>query len=482
MATESPGAFGQATSAAATRPSSDQAAARGTLYCNPLSLTMKAATGAGFSDHAGKPRVQSLADPTVFKHGGKYYLYATGGAAWVSSDLVHWEYHAVTFPEPGRPIAPSIVEYKGTFYAVGNASTMYRSQDPLGPWESLGHVQDENGQRVHWADWMLFLDDDGVMYCYHNSDKGIGTDGVFVTKLDPKAEFARTLGPTINCFAFNPEHLWERRGEKNEFPHESWIEAPWLTRHAGKYYLQYSAPGTEYTTYAVGLYVGDSPRGPFTYDPASPILRGKGLLNGTGHHAVVEGPDGQMWVIYHVLIGNESGFERRLALDRVVFDQAGRMTMAGPTEVPQWGPLAQQRGAAGLVNLSADGKFTCDGAARGHGAEAAFDDRIRTWWEPETAGGGHWLSADLGAVCKLQAARTIFYHAGPFKYLVEASVDGRQWTQVVDNSANALAEGNAFDTFEMVEGRYVRLTITGKPEGTPIRVIEFTVFGAARGR
>jgi len=58
-------------------------------YVNPLVM-----------ENAGR-----LADSTVIKFQGKYYLYLTGGimsagnsgsAVWSSEDLVHWEYHKVS--------------------------------------------------------------------------------------------------------------------------------------------------------------------------------------------------------------------------------------------------------------------------------------------------------------------------------------------------------------------------------------------------
>ena len=43
-----------------------------------------------------------------------------------------------------------------------------------------------------------------------------------------------------------------------------------MTKHDGKYYLQYACPGTQYNTYADGVYVGDGPLGPFTLQKSNP--------------------------------------------------------------------------------------------------------------------------------------------------------------------------------------------------------------------
>lgn len=45
-----------------------------------------------------------------------------------------------------------------------------------------------------------------------------------------------------------------------------------MTKYQEKYYLQYSVPGTEYNVYADGVYVSDSPLGPFTLAKNNPYL------------------------------------------------------------------------------------------------------------------------------------------------------------------------------------------------------------------
>ena len=57
-----------------------------------------------------------------------------------------------------------------------------------------------------------------------------------------------------------------------------------MNKISGKYYLQYSAPGTEFKTYADGVYVADKPAGPFTYALYSPFsFKPTGFICGAGH-------------------------------------------------------------------------------------------------------------------------------------------------------------------------------------------------------
>ena len=56
----------------------------------------------------------------------------------------------------------------------------------------------------------------------------------------------------------------------------------------GRYYLQYSANGTQYRNYAIGCFISDSPLGPFVPQKRNPILIHKGgLVNGCAHHSIV---------------------------------------------------------------------------------------------------------------------------------------------------------------------------------------------------
>ncbi|CAF0750033.1 unnamed protein product, partial [Rotaria sordida] len=66
-------------------------------------------------------------------------------------------------------------------------------------------------------------------------------------------------------------HGWERFGEN----------------HGDKY----AAPGTEFNVYGDGVYISDSPLGPYRYAPNNPIsYKSDGFMNGAGHGSTVIGP------------------------------------------------------------------------------------------------------------------------------------------------------------------------------------------------
>jgi len=476
-------------------------------YVNPLVM-----------ENAGR-----LADPTVIKFRGAYYLYLTGGvspggslgaAVWSSEDLVRWEHHLVSIPQ-GRGIsAPTAFEYEGYVYLTGNDSGLFRSRNPLGPFEFFGDFIDEHGhrleRRLHGAcggcedggvfDPAVFVDDDSRVYLYY---AGGGTDGVYGVELD-RNDLRKFAGPYEHFFRFEPSHVWERYGSRNEMSAESWIEGPWMTKHDGTYYLQYAAPGTDWITYGVGVYTSDDPLGPFSYYEGSPILvHHGGLINGSGHHSVVEGPGGSLWAIYTLLYRNWNRmFERRIGMDPVGFDAQGNMVIGGPSETPQWAPGVEAEpwkgNHSGSIPLSQDKNYVVSSESPGRNAPYAFDNSARTWWAPADDDSAPWLELDLAAGWSqnyvVDSARILFAlpegdvedESSPNnsgdgsrvrRYKIEVSLDGDAFTTVVDKADNGVDNAVEFDEISPVACRYVRLSITGWPEGLPSGVVEFTVFG-----
>jgi len=453
----------------------------------------------------------SLADPTVIQFDGRYYLYATGGlgpdtSIWASDDLVEWEHHVARFEGHETSDAPAAFVYRDHVYVAGNGTGLFRSSSALGPFEYLGDFSDHQGRRPDWGecpgcedggffDPTFFVDDDERLYLYY---AGPGVEGIYGAELDPE-DPTHLLGPVQLFFAFESDHRWERYGNRNEYSTHSWVEGPWMTERDGTYYLQYSAPGTDWITYAVGVYTSDKPLGPFTYYDGNPVLlHRRGMINGVGHNSIVEGPDGTLWAFYNILYSNWDREEltRRIGMDPVGFDRAGNMIIEGPSETPQWAPGALDtpwRGNdSGSIVLSSDKRDAASSELAGREAPFALDDNIRTSWEPAADDAQPQLDLDLGTESGGQqfivdAARILFpLPQGPRVagdaprargYRIEVSEDGETFTTVVDKSGNTADNAVEFDEIEPVRCRYVRLTITSWPANMPRQVIEFTVFG-----
>lgn len=461
-------------------------------YVNPLPI-----------EDAGR-----LADPAVIRIGDRYFLYLTGGLAWSSDDLTEWAYHPVVMPEGVVITAPGAFAYRGFVYLTGNYAGLYRSRDPLGPFEFFGDFTDANGQRLERElcmgcrnggvfDPMIFVDDDDRVYLYYAGRSANGIYGVELDRDNP----TKFLGPAQHFFQFDSSHVWERYGNHNENVSTSWVEGPWMTKREGTYYLQYVAPGTDMPTYAVGVYTSENPLGPFIYYQGSPILAQRGgLINGTGHHSVVEAKDGSAWAIYTLLYRNWNRmFERRIGMDPVGFDADGNMFIQGPTETPQWAPGVQaepwQDNASGVIPVSEDKSYRVSSEAPGRNAPYAIDNNARTWWIPAAEDTKPWLTLDLSSATEVDpiqtyvvdAVRILFSlpsglkHEGEAarnrRYRIEVSTYGEEFTTVVDKTQNELDHAVEFNEIKPVQCRYVRLTLTGWPERLPMGVLEFTVFG-----
>ncbi len=479
--------------------------AKALRYINPLSIE----------------DTRSIGDPQVLRFQGRYYLFLSGGMVWSSNDLVHWKHEPATMPPGRRVSAPHAFAYKDSLYLTGNDTGLFRARKPKGPWEYIGDFKDEKGNKILLFDVMVFVDDDSRVYVYYS---GRHTEGIYGAELDPK-DLTHFASAPKRFWSFNKDHVWERYGDNNEGTELSWIEAPWMTKHNGTYYLQYSAVGTEWKTYAVGVYTSKHPMGPFTYAPRNPILvHHNGLINGTGHHCVIEGHDGSLWALYTLLYRNWSAFDRRIGMDPIGFDAKGNMFIKGPSETPQWAPGVKAKAAldndSGSIPVSIDRYTWAVSSSRpGRDALYAFDNNVRTWWEPAETDPQPCLMLDLG--CRnsagtnqdpnqefiLDSSRVMFDsvpHTGAsdlvvdghgqwfrsegrgpgpvaFQYRIEVSRDNKTYVTVVDKTGNAAANNVEFDEFQPVQCRYVRLTVTGTAQKRQWGVLEFTVFGKSAG-
>ena len=260
------------------------------------------------------------ADPTVIRYRGKYYMYPTldtrGYHVFVSDDLVHWEQKRGCYTDPrGGAWAPDVFHHaKGDgrlylYYSVdkpggGKLIGVAVADDPLGPFTDKGTLVNDA------IDAHLFQDDDGSMYLYYSAGAEGGSNIVVQPMADPLTKKGE---PTT---LIRPTDEWER--------HRAAIaEGPWMLKHKNVYYLMYSGSGADGPDYAVGYATAKSPAGPFTKYTGNPIAkRGNGVF-GPGHHCVIAGPDGRLWMVYHQQDSERPGWKRFLAIDPLWFDKQG---------------------------------------------------------------------------------------------------------------------------------------------------------------
>ena len=458
-------------------------------YCNPLPMVIG-------------PGGNASGDVSVLEHGGRYYMCCSGGGMWYSNDLLNWELKGTE----NIPGAPDIVEYNGKFYVTGNSDHVFVADDPLGPYTDLGLFKNTGPVENGWNggfDCKIFVDDDNQPYLYW---PGRGVSGIYGVKLDPN-DLTKFMDKPTHLFGFNPMHPWERYGEANEYPTVAWIEGPWVIKRNGIYYLEYSASGTQWKSYAEGYYTATSPLGPYTYAENNPLLRKtEGLVTGTAHGSIVKmaGKD-EWWQFYTIVLGNPPG-GRRIGMDKVTFDENGLMYCT-ITDTPQPAPgTVAKEGVPASIPVTINkatprykslSKFSSQ--KDGYPAAFAADNFSGTVWMPADDDKTPSITFDLGGATefdvvqlfKVDAVRLMFTGTRRgrgaaatypvFKYKLDVSIDGEHFTTVLDKTNNTVCKDTIFEEFNPIGCRFVRLTITDWPKETPLGVIEATVFGIPDG-
>ena len=471
-------------------------------YCNPLAIPNypvgracrsinrgdAAPEGAGWL--AGRmEQYRELADPSVLWHEGKWYLYPSCDMAWISGDNgATWRHHPLNVRDIGY--APTVVRHRDRFLLLASESELYAASSPVGEYQSIGPIVMPVGSNAPGqVDPMLFSDEDGRLYYYWGCSEKDGIWGVELDAMEP----SKIVGEPVKLIAFEPDlHPWECVGEWNQNPAKGWVEGAWMFKRQGRYYLTYSAAGTENRTYAMGCYVGSNPLGPFSAQKRNPILRKtEGLVTGTGHGCVVEGPGEEIWAFYTIRAGVAHFLERRIGMDRAVIDDSGELHVPDATSMPQWAPGRTPAGgrnaSPGWLPLNSGTLALGSSSAPNLAGRLAVNEDLRTWWQPEARDARPTLTSFLSAPAMLRAARVVWRDIGmdtrnailpgPFRYRIEAETPAGDWVTLIDRMEST--EDLLVDYRECpptVAGK-VRLVIAGWPPGITPAVVDFTVFG-----
>ena len=490
-----------------------------TMICNPLDLPYRLQN---LSLGLRRWVSREAADPSVVLFEGRYYLFTSMSLGfWHSDDLVGWTFVA-TPTLPNYDYAPDVRVVDGALVVCASRRrepcNFFRTTDPLsGTWEEIP------GTFSFW-DPNLFQDDDGRLYLYWGCSAKTPILGV---ELD-RTSFQPLDEPVALIASDVASRGWERRGEDNRPSRPlspgkmlinllggsgPYIEGAWMTKHDGRYYLQYAAPGTELNVYGDGCFVGEGPLGPIAYAPNSPFSsRPGGFLTGAGHGSTFQDRHGNWWHAATMRISKNHMFERRVGLFPAGFDADGVLFCNTefadyPMKVPD-GPADPWSLTPRWMLLSYRRPVTASSAHRRHPADLAVDEDIRTWWTPGDAGPGHWLSVDLGEGATVhavqvniadhdleaprrprsQTTRTALWHRyidmddHPAEFVLEGSLDGATWTTIRNTRDAATNRTHDFVVLdEPAAFRYVRLTGYAQAYDSAFAVSGLRVFGRGSG-
>lgn len=440
------------------------------------------------------PSRREAADPMVVRYGGDYYLFASkSGGYWWSHDLRAWTL-VVPTGYPVEDYAPTAVVIDGRmYYTAHKAGAIWTTDDPKrGVWRKVADISS-------YADPCLWLDDDGKLYLTFGSSLN---GGISEVQLDPH-DFHVVAGPALLMKADYTHHGWERSGEDNlgapmteGFRIAPYVEGSFMTKHDGVYYLQYSAPGTVWKSYADGVYTSRSPMGPFTYAPYSPFsYKPGGFIGSAGHAGTFQDDAGHWWRVVTMDISVVHKFERRIGIVPAGFDADGVMranTYLG--DYPHFypgvvaDPLDHDR--APWMLLSGWKSATASSSLEAHRPSLSFDEDIRTWWSAESDAPGEWLSVDMGRAERVYAVQVNFAEqdtkiadratAGAARWRLDRSDDGTHWTTLIDRSAATRDAPHAYVQLDApVTTRWLRLTNVATAAGGKFAVRDLRVFGTS---
>jgi hypothetical protein len=462
-----------AATSAATGPTAGEK-----TYCNPINLDYGYTPIPDFTQWG---RHRATADPAMVTYKGDYYLFSTNQwGYWWSHDLLSWKFIPRKFLRPWNKgydelCAPAIGIIGDTMIVFGSTYTrnftIWMSTSPKSnQWKPLVDSFDIGG----W-DPAFFTDDDGKLYMYNGSSNSYPVYGIELNRAT-----MQPIGTRKELYLLHPQRFgWQRFGEymDNTFL-DPFIEGSWMTKHGGKYYLQYGAPGTEFSGYADGVVVGDGPLGPFDQPQSDPFsFHPGGFARGAGHGSTFTDvtDNDRYWHISTITISVKNSFERRLGIWPAGFDKDGVLYMdAAFGDYPHYLPSGRFTGWM-LLNYKKP-VLVSSTLSPAHPANDAVDEDIRTYWSATTADKGEWIQSDLGEVSAVYAVQinyadqdaeflgkqTNSYH----QYRLLGSIDLQHWRVLIDKSQNSTDVPHDYVQLEKPANiRYLRLENVHMPTG-----------------
>lgn len=465
-------------------------------YCNPINLDYGYCPIPNFTTF-GKHR--ATADPVIVMYKGDYYLFSTNQwGYWWSSDLSNWTFVSKSFLKPYHKVyddlcAPAVWVQGDTLLAFGSTYSknfpIWMSTNPkANQWKEVVDSFEIGG----W-DPDFFVNDDGKLYMYNGSSNSYPLYGIEINR-----KTFEPIGARKELLLLNDERYgWQRFGEYSDNTFlNPFVEGAWMTRHNNKYYLQYGAPGTEFSGYADGVAVSDKPLGNFVHQPMPLSYKPGGFARGAGHGATFQDKWDNYWHVSTVVISVKNNFERRIGIWPAGFDKDDIMycnTAFG--DYPHYLPTSKsdhlKSQFTGWMILNYNKPVQVSSSMTGYPANYAVDENIKTYWAAASGNPGEWISTDLGEISEVRAIQinyadqdaelmgkhTDIYH----QYKLLYSADGKKWTLLTDKSKNNTDVPHDYiELAQPVNARFIKLENIHVPSGK-FAISGLRVFGSGHG-
>lgn len=484
-------------------------------YCNPINIDYGYTPIPNFATQ-GKHR--TTADPVIVNFKGKYFLFSTNQwGYWWSEDMLNWNFISRKFLKPENEFpnreagkvdhkldvnhqvydelcAPAVFEMNDELYVIGSTHgpnfAIWKSKNPTkDEWE----IAVDNFKVGAWDPAFLYDKDLKKLFLYWGSSNEFPLLGTEINTQTLQSE-----GYVKPLMSLHPDdHGWERFGEYNDNTFlKPFMEGAWVTKHNNKYYLQYAAPGTEFSGYADGVYVSNNPLEGFSYQKHNPFsYKPGGFARGAGHGATYQDNFGQYWHVSTMVISQKNNFERRIGIWPAGFDQDDVMycnTAYGdyPTYLPQNNADHTKGLFTGWMLLNYNKPVRVSSTLGSFQSNFAVDEDIKTYWSAKT-GGAEYLQTDLGEKSLVKAIQINFADQDAeflgktlgksHQYKIYASDDEKNWKLVLDKSNNTKDAPHDYIEIEKpFTARYLKIQNIKMPTGK-FAISGLRVFGNGSG-
>jgi xylan 1,4-beta-xylosidase len=473
-----------------------EANAQQKTYCNPINIDYGYTPIPNFSTWG---RHRATADPVIVNYKGDYYLFSTNQwGYWWSKDMSNWNFVSKKFLRPWHNVydelcAPAVGIIGDTMVVMGSTYstnfTIWMSTNPkANDWKPLVDSFSIGG----W-DPAFFTDDDGRFYMYNGSSNRWPLYGVELNR-----KTFQPIGTRKELFFLDSwRYGWQRFGENMDDTFlDGFIEGAWMTKHNGKYYFQYAAPGTEFSGYADGVAVGNGPLD-FFQNQSDPLsMKAGGFARGAGHGATFQDNQQKYWHVSTQVVAVKNNFERRLGIWPAGFDKDGVMyTNTAYGDYPHYLPgdtIDHLRSRfTGWMLLNYKKPVMVSSTYGNYAANNAVDESIKTYWSAATSNKGEWIQTDLGNISTVNAVQINYADQDAIflgkttdqfhQYKLYYSLDGLKWNLLVDKSENKTDVPHDYIELEKpVQARYIKMENIHMPSGK-FAISGLRVFGNGNG-
>lgn len=465
-------------------------------YCNPINIDYGYTPIPNFSTWG---RHRATADPVIVNYKSDYYLFSTNQwGYWWSKDMSNWNFISKKFLRPWHNVydelcAPAVGIIGDTMVVMGSTYssnfTIWMSTNPkANDWKPLVDSFSIGG----W-DPAFFTDDDGRFYMYNGSSNRWPLYGVELNR-----KTFQPIGTRKELYFLESwRYGWHRFGENMDDTFlDGFIEGAWMTKHNGKYYFQYAAPGTEFSGYADGVAVGNGPLD-FFQNQSDPLsIKAGGFSRGAGHGATFQDNQQKYWHVSTQVVAVKNNFERRLGIWPAGFDKDGEMyTNTAFGDYPHYLPGDTidhlKSRFTGWMLLNYKKPVMVSSTYGNYASNNAVDESIKTYWSAASSNKGEWIQTDLGNVSTVNAVQINYADQDAIflgkttdqfhQYKLHYSLDGVKWNLLVDKSTNKTDVPHDYvELSKPVQARYIKMENIHIPSGK-FAISGLRVFGNGNG-